>query len=67
MKREKQKFHGTLTDKELNLIEDSLKMLGKENKDKERNCRALIFKLYEEFSEVPAGKKLFSYTFTFKA
>jgi len=46
-KRERQKFTGTLTDRELYMIEDGLKLLQATGTDTEQ----LIIKLYSEFSE----------------
>lgn len=46
-KRERQKFVGTLTDRELYMIEDGLKLLQATGTDTEQ----LIIKLYSEFSE----------------
>ena len=48
MKRENQKFTGTLTDKELYIIEDGLKALQSQGIDTEK----LILKLYSVFSEI---------------
>ena len=54
MKREKQKFYGVLTDKELYIIEDGLVALSSQGKDTSR----LIEKLYNSFAELPKGLKL---------
>jgi hypothetical protein len=52
MKKEKQKFEGVLTDKELYLIEDALENWGNDKKEVKKECEKLILKLYTSFSEV---------------
>ena len=57
MNKENQKFYGTLTDKELYLIECALANLGKEA-TKEKQCGNLVKKLYSDFAELPKSHKI---------
>ena len=52
MTRENEKFKGSLKDKELNIIEDALNYYTKKEnttKEKTKEIKSLIMKLYKEF------------------